>query len=1041
MEINLKPLVRAFAIAIAALSAVFAFSAPLQAQDDSYVDLSIEVVASTTWTFTARNQGTATAYGVMVDIELADQTIHGHGDQFKEDSALKCSGNIPTESATSTCSGGDWTIGSLGAGEEISIIITPRLVSGLSCCTNPATNWSVPARAVIENTVPVEEERFKGKNGNNAAIGWIYVGDSGGSEVPNVQYWLEVSVDDLLAEAGDPVKFSFKANAISGGEKFIDEAKVRLKLDNGMGDPTATTLPTSHSFAAAPGLTRTWDWTIGKFPTISTELVVSTTLDSTLPTGVAPSDLCITAELTARPDNSEAGRDTSAEICLREDVALLQTGGADLWDLYSCVGVATYPCSDTDTLELVVNGKEAATAAGVWKKTSNEAILDPGKVFIQVKDPDGRREHSNAVVWRTGSNANSDSNDAGIIPGVITFIRLPTPDFNKFSFSISDSTTGGKPGTVRVSNQTNTGTTLLNIDTKTSFGPVSTSTLKSVPTLFEFGDLGTYRMDITATATYASSSTDYSDTSTFTFHVGPVSELAVSDGDGGLAPAGTRAFTIVAVNNGPDDAPAVEVTGLNDGDYVSHSATGGSFDSTTGVWTIGEMKNSDFYQDVYGRDGEVLTIITSAAVDAEITASISNTEDYKVCIDSEGEDVVLSSPSSNACTTEDSTNTWHTAKYYDYISENDSATIKAKDGTGAKLPSLSGSQSRAASVVVRWSPVAEVNGRKATHYEVRKLPNVWTRKALETSYVDTGVRVGDTPRYRVRAINDRGHGGPWSAPLSVSVAPEPTPTPTPRPTPEPDPEPSNTSPRFTDGGSTTRHIQENSEPGTDVGSPVAATDRNRDSLTYALTGTDADSFEIVASSGQIRTKAELDYETKTRYRVTVTVSDGKNSRGEPNENVDDVIDVTIAVTNQGEQGHITFSEALPVVGTAIGAELTDPDGGLSRVSWAWERSADGDAWAGIAGATSASYTPADGDAGHYLRATASYTDGHGPSKSATAALSVPVTALSVSQRYDGDGDGSISLGEALKAAGDYRAGVITYDEAIAVANLYFESQS
>ncbi len=107
------------------------------------------------------------------------------------------------------------------------------------------------------------------------------------------------------------------------------------------------------------------------------------------------------------------------------------------------------------------------------------------------------------------------------------------------------------------------------------------------------------------------------------------------------------------------------------------------------------------------------------------------------------------------------------------------------------------------------------------------------------------------------------------------------------------------------------------------------------------------------------------------------------------------------------------------------------------------RSADGDAqdtgWTAIPGATSRIYTPADGDSGHYLRVTASYTDAHGPSKSASAALSVPVAALGISERYDSDGDGSISLSEALQAASDYRDGVITYDEAIAVANLYFES--
>ena len=109
------------------------------------------------------------------------------------------------------------------------------------------------------------------------------------------------------------------------------------------------------------------------------------------PAGVDRSDLCLTAELTARPDNIGVvgrGNYTSAEICLREDpVVLLQEGEAYLLNLFPCVGVATYPCSSTDTLELVVNGRDAAREAGIGR---DDATLDPGKVIVQVKDPDGR---------------------------------------------------------------------------------------------------------------------------------------------------------------------------------------------------------------------------------------------------------------------------------------------------------------------------------------------------------------------------------------------------------------------------------------------------------------------------------------------------------------------------------------------------------------------------------------------------------------------------------------------------------------------------
>ena len=62
--------------------------------------------------------------------------------------------------------------------------------------------------------------------------------------------------------------------------------------------------------------------------------------------------------------------------------------------------------------------------------------------------------------------------------------------------------------------------------------------------------------------------------------------------------------------------------------------------------------------------------------------------------------------------------------------------------------------------------------------------------------------------------------------------------------------------------------------GTDVGGPVSATDPDQgDTLSYTLGGTDAASFTIVAANGQIRTLAELDYETKNLHVVVVTATD------------------------------------------------------------------------------------------------------------------------------------------------------------------------
>jgi Leucine-rich repeat (LRR) protein len=107
-----------------------------------------------------------------------------------------------------------------------------------------------------------------------------------------------------------------------------------------------------------------------------------------------------------------------------------------------------------------------------------------------------------------------------------------------------------------------------------------------------------------------------------------------------------------------------------------------------------------------------------------------------------------------------------------------------------------------------------------------------------------------------------------------------------------DPPPStNNPPVFTEGTSTTRTIAENTAAGIHIGSAVSATDANGDTLTYTLSGTDAAAFEIDNTTGQLKTRATLDYETKATYTVTITASDGS---------LTDTITVTINVTDIDE---------------------------------------------------------------------------------------------------------------------------------------------
>ncbi len=119
----------------------------------------------------------------------------------------------------------------------------------------------------------------------------------------------------------------------------------------------------------------------------------------------------------------------------------------------------------------------------------------------------------------------------------------------------------------------------------------------------------------------------------------------------------------------------------------------------------------------------------------------------------------------------------------------------------------------------------------------------------------------------------------------------------------------NEAPSFTEGSTATRTIAENTASGTNIGTAVAATDVDANTtLTYTLGGADAAAFRINSTNGRLKTRAALDYETKTSYTVTITVSDSK---------LTDTIDVTINVTDVDENRAPSFAD-----GTSIASRLS-----------------------------------------------------------------------------------------------------------------------
>ena len=101
---------------------------------------------------------------------------------------------------------------------------------------------------------------------------------------------------------------------------------------------------------------------------------------------------------------------------------------------------------------------------------------------------------------------------------------------------------------------------------------------------------------------------------------------------------------------------------------------------------------------------------------------------------------------------------------------------------------------------------------------------------------------------------------------------------------------------------------------------MAASDTDTgDTLTYGLGGIDARSFDIDMTSGQIQTKATLDYEVQPTYSVTVIVADSGHGGGA-------TVPVTITVTDVEEQPETPAAPTVTAVSnTSLEVSWTAPD--------------------------------------------------------------------------------------------------------------------
>lgn len=173
----------------------------------------------------------------------------------------------------------------------------------------------------------------------------------------------------------------------------------------------------------------------------------------------------------------------------------------------------------------------------------------------------------------------------------------------------------------------------------------------------------------------------------------------------------------------------------------------------------------------------------------------------------------------------------------------------------------------------------------------------------------------------------------------------------------------NTAPTITSGA--TASVAENAAISTVVYTATATDVDAGQTLSYSLSGTDAGSFDINASTGVVTLKASANYEAKASYSFNVVATDnGTGTLTDTKEvtvTVTDVNDPTtglLAVAGEARQG-----QTLTVIDT-----LADQDG-ISGKTYQWL--ADG---VPIQGATQASYLLELAQAGKQISVQVRYTD-------------------------------------------------------------------
>ena len=232
----------------------------------------------------------------------------------------------------------------------------------------------------------------------------------------------------------------------------------------------------------------------------------------------------------------------------------------------------------------------------------------------------------------------------------------------------------------------------------------------------------------------------------------------------------------------------------------------------------------------------------------------------------------------------------------------------------------------------------------------------------------------------------------------------------------------NRSPVFPTAEDGRRSVDENTPAGQNIGTPIVATDADNDRLTYSISRHPnhifnvSDVFDVNATTGQLRTKGALDEEMRDTYRLTMSVSDGKDPYGNSDPRIDDTISVTVTVNDVDEPPVITPDSDIVVdenhEGRLVGFNAYDPERLLFTHTLSLAGRDAGDFSLTDAGVLTFASTPdyerpADSDRNNVYDLTVNAVDGDGK----IGSIDISVTVRPVDEPPDISGDATPSLEE------------------------------